>query len=277
LPRSAPTRVAAFLGDGLVERRHAAPDLLQFRAQHLEGSAILLLHCREALQHFRHKGSTGIGCRLLDQPIKWIANLLGRIDGLSDEVLGFVLIVVVHFALSSVRRAQPSSMSLKSRPCGGRAMRTRRPWRFLRKAQSRAAASPASSPSAKTITLRTCFGRSRARSPEVESAAQAGWPVASMAVRLVSMPSPTRSTSLGLARRTAPPRHGPSIIFCGLTGAFPAPSRVRKVRWRASGLSSKPRVTSATITGQMPPDGCLKAAWKRNVGGGVRWRPREAR
>ena len=80
------------------------------------------------------------------------------------------------------------------------------------------------------------------------------------------MPSPTISTSPGSARRTAPPRHGPSIIFCGSTGALPLPSRARKVRWIASGVSSAPRVTSATIAGQMPPEGCFSPAWKRSVG-----------
>ena len=110
-----------------------------------------------------------------------------------------IAIVVVHCAPSSMRGARPTSMSLKSIPCGGRAMRTRRPSRFQRQAQSRAAASPGSSPSASTITSRTSSGRSRARSPEVESAAQAGWPVACMAARQVSMPSPTISTSPGSA------------------------------------------------------------------------------
>ncbi len=51
------------------------------------------------------------------------------------------------------------------------------------------------------------------------------------------MPSPTISTSPGSASRTAPPRHGPSIIFCGSTGALPPPSRARKVRWIASGVA----------------------------------------
>src|SRR5262245_7044642 len=51
----------------------------------------------------------------------------------------------------------------------------------------------------------------------------------------------------------------------------------RKVRWIASGASSTPRVTSATITGQMPPAGCFKPAWKRTVRGGESWRPRKTR
>ena len=84
------------------------------------------------------------------------------------------------------------------------------------------------------------------------------------------MPSPTISTSPGSARRTAPPRQGPSIIFCGSTGALPLPSRARKVRWIASGVPSAPRVTSATIAGQMPPEGCFRPAWKRSASGGGR-------
>ena len=112
-------------------------------------------------------------------------------------------------------------------------MRTRRPSRFQRSAAPRAAALPASSPSARTITSRTSCGRSRASRPEVESAAHAGCPVACIAAREVSMPSPTISTSPAAASRTAPPRHGPSIIFCGSTGALPDPSWARKVRWIA--------------------------------------------
>ena len=57
----------------------------------------------------------------------------------------------------------------------------------------------------------------------------------------------------------------------------PTPSRARKVRWIANGASSTPRVTSATIAGQMPPEGCFRPAWKRSVCGNERWRPREAR
>jgi hypothetical protein len=59
-------------------------------------------------------------------------------------------------------------------------------------------------------------------------------------VRQVSMPSPTISTSPCTPRRTALPRQGPSIIFCGLTGALLWPSRARKVRWIAVGALSTP-------------------------------------
>ena len=49
LRRSAPARVAVFLGDGLIERRHPAAGLLQLRPQRLEGGAIVLLQRREPL------------------------------------------------------------------------------------------------------------------------------------------------------------------------------------------------------------------------------------
>src|SRR6516225_6617260 len=143
---------------------------------------------------------------------------------------------VGHHTPCSMRGARPISMSLKSIPRGGRAIRTCRPSRFQRHPQSRAAASPASSPSASTITSRTAVGRSSERIPEVESAAHAGLPVACIAARQVSMPSPTIKRSLGSARQTAPPRQGPSIIFCGSTGALLKPSRARNVRWTANGV-----------------------------------------
>ena len=83
-------------------------------------------------------------------------------------------------------------------------------------------------PGACVITSRASCGRSSERRPDVESAAQAGFPVACIAARHVSMPSPTMTSSLGSPRRTTPPRQLPSIIFMGSTGAFPLPSRARK-------------------------------------------------
>lgn len=70
-------------------------------------------------------------------------------------------------------------------------------------------------------------GRSRVRRPDVESAAQAGLPVACIAAKQVSMPSPTMTISLACASRTTPPRHGPSIALRGLTAALPFPSGAR--------------------------------------------------
>ena len=52
----------------------------------------------------------------------------------------------------------------------------------------------------------------------------------------------------------------PSIIFCGGIGAFPPPSRARYVRWIATGVPPAPFVTSATIVGQIPPEGCFRPA-----------------
>jgi hypothetical protein len=76
----------------------------------------------------------------------------------------------------------------------------------------------------------------------------------------VTSPSPIISRSVASARRTAPPRQGPSIILDRSTGAFPPPSSARNVRWIATGVPSEPRVTSATIAGHLPPDGCRNPA-----------------
>ena len=74
------------------------------------------------------------------------------------------------------------------------------------------------------------------------------------------MPSPIISGRDGsaFARGTTPPRHGPSIIFCGSTGALPLPSRARKVRWIACGVASLPFITNATIAGHPRPAGCFR-------------------
>ena len=84
-----------------------------------------------------------------------------------------------------------------------------------------------------------------------------------MAAMQVSMPSPTISTSLGSARRTAPPRHGPSIIFGGWTRGFACATITHKVsavnHERRRCRSPRRFVTSATITGQMPPEGVFQA------------------
>jgi hypothetical protein len=96
-----------------------------------------------------------------------------------------------------------------------------------------------------------------------------------MAARQVSMLSPIISKSPGGPSRTAPPRHGPSIIFAGSTGAFALPSTARKVRWMPVGLPFLPHVTSATIAGQTPPEECFSPAWKRTEGGTGIASPRE--
>ena len=54
----------------------------------------------------------------------------------------------------------------------------------------------------------------------------------------------------GIAKTGDTAATGPSIILSGSTGAFPEPSRARKVRRTASGVPSTPCVTKATIAGQ---------------------------
>ena len=58
----------------------------------------------------------------------------------------------------------------------------------------------------------------------------AGILVASIALNVVSIPSPIIILSSALARRTAPPEHGPNIILFGSMGALPIPSLARNVR-----------------------------------------------
>ena len=77
------------------------------------------------------------------------------------------------------------------------------------------------------------------------------------------MPSPTMSTSPG---SPAAPRHRDrdrASSSVDRSAPFHSPSRARKVRWIASGVPSTPFVTSATIAGQMPPEGCFRPVWKR--------------
>ena len=69
LLRSAPARVAAFLGDGFIERRHPAPGLFQLRAQRLERGTALLLQRREPFQRLGHERRAGIGGRPLGQSV----------------------------------------------------------------------------------------------------------------------------------------------------------------------------------------------------------------
>ena len=50
----------------------------------------------------------------------WIADFLGAVDDLGDQLL----ILGGHATPSSMRGTRPTNRSLKSIPCGGRAMRT---------------------------------------------------------------------------------------------------------------------------------------------------------
>ena len=61
LGRAAPTSVAVLLGDGVVERDHAAARLLELFPQGLESGTILALQLAELLQHVGRKGRAGIG------------------------------------------------------------------------------------------------------------------------------------------------------------------------------------------------------------------------
>ena len=148
-----------------------------------------------------------------------------------------VSMVAVHRAPSSMRGARPSSMSLKSMPCGGRAMRTRRPSRFQRQAQSRAAASPGSSPSASTITSRTSRGRSRARRPggRKRRPGRMAGRLHGGEAGLDAFADHQHVAGLGEAHRAATARAEHHLR--GSTGALPPPSRARKVRWMASGVA----------------------------------------
>ena len=89
LRRPAPAWCPALLGDGVIERRHPASGFLQLRPQRLEGGAVVLLQRRERLQRLRHEGRAGIGGGLLDQSGKRIGHVLGGVDGVGDQVLGF--------------------------------------------------------------------------------------------------------------------------------------------------------------------------------------------
>jgi hypothetical protein len=131
------------------------------------------------------------------------------------------------------------TISLTTIHIGGPAMRTRRSLRLQRNAQSRTPASPTSSPSAPTIMSGTSFVMSRSHRPDVESAAHEGLALACMSI---SMPSPIIRTPRGATRRSArrtargpaPPRHGPSMIFCGSTIGFAVACKKDSVhRYRA--------------------------------------------
>ena len=82
---SAPAKIPAFLGDGLVKRGDAAAGLLELRSQRLEGGAILLLQRCEGFQRFRQKRRARIGGGLLGQSVQRIVDLLSTIDGRDDH------------------------------------------------------------------------------------------------------------------------------------------------------------------------------------------------
>src|SRR6516225_9378637 len=68
--------------------------------------------------------------------------------------------------------------------------------------------------------------------PTAESAAQAGIEHATATLSAVSIPSATasRSPSLGVPKRTAPPATGPNIAFGFSMSSVPPPGRVRRAQ-----------------------------------------------
>ena len=134
--------------------------------------------------------------------------------------------------------SRPTSMSLKSIPWGGRAIRTRRPSCCHRNAQFRAAASPGPSPSARTITSRTSFGRSSARSPDVESAAYAGWPVAFMAARQVLLSiTAGMATDEHLSAVRITDRQARCLVIMGRTARRPTTACLASAEGLGNGFS----------------------------------------
>ena len=169
----------------------------------------------------------------------------------------------------------PLTRSLKSlRPAGGRATRALRP---RATSAGRTAASafsfgpPSFSPRRRTLV--TLSGGSKFMRPLVPNVAQPAKPVASMTVRTVSRPSPNNngSPSIGSARRTTPPLHGPSDIFCSCfsTCALPLPLQARKVRCiPPTGAPVLGLVGSAMIAGKYCPFGCTSLGANRRQSGG---------
>ena len=192
--------------------------------------------------------------------------------------IGSALGVVVHRAPSSMRGARPSSTSLKSMPCGGRAMRTRRPSPLPAQgavARRRLAGIVAIGEhdhvanARRQIERAQAGGRKRRPCRHVRSPA---WRRGRS--RCLRRPSARRPVRRGARRRRDRGRASSSADR-------PAPSRCRRGRGRCDGwpeaLRFAPLVTSATIAGQMPPPGCFRPGWKRSESGGGSWMPREAR
>src|SRR5262249_23442711 len=181
LLRAAPVRFSALLGDRIVERLHPASGLFQLCSECFEGGAVVPLERHEPFQYFGREGRAGIDRRLFDETLQWISNLLSRFDSGGNCIITDGGKDGAHRAGSSMRGARRTSRSLKSMPRGGRAMRTRRPSRFQRQPHSCAAASPASSPSARTMTSRTSAGRTRGPKARHQEPGPTRWPEAFIA------------------------------------------------------------------------------------------------
>ena len=142
-------------------------------------------------------------------------------------------------------------------------MRTRRPSRFQRSAAPRAAALPASSPSARTITSRTSVRQIESSRPEVESAAQAGRPRRLHGGEAGLDALPDHQHVAGWRKPHSATAAGPEHHLLRIDRRL---ARRRRGQERCggspSGMSSTPRVTSATIAGQIPPERMFQTGMK---------------
>ena len=183
-------------------------------------------------QHFGREGRAGIGGGLLDQAVQRIADLLGRVDGGGDQVLGFdrwrrrssralldagraaqQQIVEIH-ALRRAGDAHAPALRASS------ARRSRAPpprrVRRHRRARSRRARRPAD---------RGCAGR-RSRAPPRPDGRSPAWRRGRS--RCLRRPSARRP-----ARRAAPRRRGTDRASS--SADRPAPCRRRRGRGRCGG------------------------------------------
>ena len=180
--------------------------------------------------------------------LQWIADFLGRINGGGDEVFGFVGVVAVHCAPSSMRGARSISMIVEIHS-------------LRRTGDAHAATFPLPSPCAVTRCrlagfvaigehdhIAHIFRQTETPQSGRRSAAHAGFPVACMAAKQVSMPS--RPSAHRRVQRAAPHRHGKArasssadqlALYRPLTGEQGAVDRQRRtVRARLSPAPPSP-------------------------------------
>ena len=206
--------------------------------------------------------SRGFSPRFADAAGSWTssASLMASAIPSSDSKLASLLILGPP---STKRRA--TRRSLKSMPVGGRAIRTRRPSRFQRQAQSsrRGFAGFVAIGEHDHVAHVAPADRGRAarRSkapprPDVRSPA-----LRKGMFRCLHRPSARRPAGRGAPRRRDTDRASSSPDR-------PAPCRHRRGQERCGGLRAARRRRRAspapTIAGQMPPEGCFSPGWKRN-------------
>jgi hypothetical protein len=132
LGRPAPADIADFFHDRLVKRADAHSGLLQPGTQRFEAGSVLPFQDRQASEDLGRERRGGVRRCILNKAVERITDLLRTFDRGRNDILG----LGCHTAPSSSLGARPKSRSLKSNPCGGRAMRTRRLCRFQRSAAS---------------------------------------------------------------------------------------------------------------------------------------------